>query len=72
MDFFTIVSGTCSIVGLLVSLFTASKVIKISKKYYCGNTVDYSEVINKDKGNIYHGSNVGRDQINERGSVEQK
>lgn len=72
MEVFTIVSGVCSIVGLLVSLFTASKVIKISKTYHCGNTDDHSEVINEGKGNIYHGSYVGRDQINERGSVEQK
>lgn len=70
MEIFNIVSGVCSIVGLLVSLFTAGKVIKISKTYYYGNTDDHSKVINKGDGNTYNGSYVGRDQINERRSAE--
>lgn len=72
MQIFNIISGICSIVGLLVSLFTAGKVIKISKTYHYGNTDDHSKVINKGDGNTYNGSYVGRDQINEIGSTEQK
>lgn len=72
MELFTIVSGICSIVGLLVSLFTASKVIKISNNYHYGNTDDHSKVINKGDGNTYNGSYVGRDQRNEIRSTEQK
>lgn len=64
MDLFNVISGVCSIVGLLVSLFTASKVIKISNTINCGNTNDGSKVINKGKGNTYNGSYVGRDSIN--------
>lgn len=72
MEVFNIISGVCSIVGLLVSLFTAGKVIKISKTYHCGNMDDHSKVINKGDGNTYHGSYVGRNQINGSGSTEQK
>lgn len=72
MDLFNVISGVCSIVGLLVSLFTASKVIKISKTINCGNTNDSSKVINKGKGNTYNGSYVGRDSINGTRSSEQK
>lgn len=72
MDLFNVISGVCSIVGLLVSLFTASKVIKISKTINCGNTNDSSKVINKGKGNTYNGSYMGRDSINGTRSSEQK
>lgn len=71
METFNIISGACSIAGLLVSLFTVSKVIKISKTINCGNTNDSSKVINKGKGNTYNGSYVGRD-LNGTGSSEQK
>lgn len=72
METFNIISGACSIAGLLVSLFTVSKVIKISKTINCGNTNDSSKVINKGKGNTYNGSYVGRDSINGTRSSEQK
>ena len=49
MDVFNIISGVCSIAGLLVSLFTASKVIKVS---------------NKIKETTINGSYAGRDSIN--------
>lgn len=58
---FNVVCGVCSIAGLLVSLFTASRVVKIS-----------SEVANKNKKSEFHGGYVGRDSINEAGSSEQK
>lgn len=71
MELFNIISGVCSIVGLLVSLFTVSKVIKISQNLNAGNRDDHSKVVNKDKDSTYHGSYVGRD-LNDAGSSEQK
>ncbi len=65
MELFNIISGVCSIVGLAVSLFTAGKIIKISQSINYGNKDDHSKVINKGKGNTYHGSYTGRDSINE-------
>lgn len=64
MEIFNIVCGVCSIVGLLVSLFTAGKVIKISRTYDCDNKNDHSKVINRGKRNTYNGSYAGRDSIN--------
>ena len=61
MDLFNTIAGVCSIVGLLVSLFTAGKVIKISSK-----------VVNKNTDSIFQGGYVGGDSINETGSGEQK
>ena len=72
MEIFNIVCGVCSIAGLLVSLFTASKVTKISKTYNFDNKNDHSKVINRGSGNTYNGSYVGRDSINGTGSSEQK
>lgn len=72
MDLFNIICGVCSIAGLLVALFTASKVTKISKTYNCDNKNDHSKVINKGSRNTYNGSYVGRDSINATGSSKQK
>lgn len=72
MDIFNVICGVCSIVGLAVSLFTASKVIKISQNINSGNMDDHSKVVNKGKGNTYHGSYTGRDYTNETGSGQQK
>ena len=47
MELFSIVSGTCSILSLLISLFVASKVLQIS------NTVKA-----QGKGNIAAGGGV--------------
>ena len=44
MELFNIICGVCSIIGLLVSLFTASTVVKMS--YNMGN------VATKDSGNV--------------------
>lgn len=49
MEVFNIISGACSVIGLLVSLFTAGTVVKISKNYHCGNQTDQSKVTNKMK-----------------------
>ena len=68
MDVFNIICGVCSIAGLLVSLFTASKVTKISKTYNSGNWDDHSRVINKGSRNTYNGSYAGRDSINGTGN----
>lgn len=72
MDIFNIICGVCSIVGLLVSLFTAGKVIKISQNLNVGNKDIHSKVVNKSKDNTYHGPYVGRDYTNETGSGQQK
>ncbi len=71
MDLFNIICGVCSIVGLAVSLFTASKVIKITKTVNCNNTDDYSNIINAGNKNTYNGPYAGRD-INETGSNKWK
>lgn len=72
MDIFNIICGVCSIMGLVVSLFTASKVVKITQNLKIGNKDDHSKVVNKCKGNSYHGSYAGRDNTNETGSGQQK
>lgn len=72
MEIFNIFCGACSIVGLLVSIFTAGKVIKISQTINSGNMNDRSRVINRGRGNIYNGSYAGRDALNGTGSSEQK
>lgn len=64
MDVFNIVCGVCSVLGMLVSLFTAGKVLKISQTINCGNKDDHSKVINRGSGNKYYGSYAGRDNIN--------
>lgn len=71
MDIFNVVCGVCSVVGLLVSVFTASKVIKITHTINSGNVYDHSNVINKGRGNTYNGSYAGRD-MNGTESSEQK
>ena len=72
MDVFNIISGVCSIVGQAVSLFTASKVVKITQNINSGNMDDHSKVINQGKGNTYNGSYAGRDYTNETRSGQQK
>lgn len=72
VDVFNIICGVCSIAGLLVSVFTASKVVKIMQTINCGNNDDHSKVVNKGSRNTYNGSYVGRDSINGTGSGEQK
>lgn len=71
MDLFNIICGVCSIAGLLVSIFTAGKVVKISQTVNNGNVDDHSNVVNKGKGNTYNGPSAGRD-LNGTGSGEQK
>lgn len=72
MELFEIICGVCSIAGLLVSVFTAGKVVKLSQTFHCGNRDDHSRVTNKGKGNTYHGPYAGRDSINERRNNEQE
>ncbi len=55
MDLFNIICGVCSIAGLLVSIFTAGKVIKISQTINCDNKDDRSKIITKiSKSKIGH------------------
>ncbi len=70
MDLFNIICGVCSIAGLLVSIFTAGKVVKISQTVNSGNVDDHSTVINENKKSTFHGSYAGRDSINGTGSSE--
>lgn len=72
MDLFNIICGVCSIAGLLVSIFTAGRVVKITRTINSGNGDDHSKVANKGKGNTYNGSYAGRDSINGTGSGKQK
>lgn len=72
MDLFNIICGVCSIVGLLVSLFTAGKVMKITQNLNIGNRDDHSKVINKNSKSTFCGSYVGRDSINGTGNSKQE
>ncbi len=72
MEIFNIISGVCSIAGLLVSIFTACKVVKIAQIINSGNVDDHSKVVNKGSGNTYNGSYVGRDSINGTGNSKQE
>ncbi len=72
MDLFNIICGVCSIAGLLVSIFTAGKVIKITRTISSGNVDEHSKVVNKSKRNTYNGSYAGRDSVNGIRSSEQK
>lgn len=46
--------------------------MKVSQNLNVGNRDDHSKVVNKGKGNTYHGSYAGRDFTNETGSGQQK
>ncbi len=72
MDLFNIICGICSIAGLLVSIFTAGKVVKIVQIINNRNVDDHSKVVNKGSRNTYNGSYVGRDSVNGTRSGEQK
>lgn len=72
MELFNIICGVCSIAGLLVSIFTASKVIKITQIFHYGNEDDRSRVINGGERNTYNGSYVGRDNISETRNNKQE
>lgn len=61
MDMFNIISGTCSVLGLLVSLFTAGKVIKVTQKLNCNERDDHSSTVTKTTNSTIHGVQVGRD-----------
>ena len=56
---FNIISGVCSIVGLLVSLFTASKVIKISHNLNIRNNSKKSTIKTVMRKSEVHGDVVG-------------
>ena len=64
MDLFNIICGVCSIAGLLVSIFTAGKVVKIAQTVNSGNSDDHSKTVNKVSKSTIQGSYVGRDSIN--------
>ncbi len=63
MELFNVICGVCSIIGLLVSLFTAGTVVKISKNYECGNVTDQSKVTNHLKGSTISGPYIGGSSI---------
>jgi len=68
MDLFNIICGVCSIVGLLVSIFTAGKVVRIAHTVNSGNVDDCSKTVNKVSKNEILGSYVGRDSVNGTGN----
>lgn len=72
MDLFNIICGVCSVAGLLVSIFTAGKVIKVTQTLNSGNQDNHSKVINKNKESAFHGPYVGRDSINGTGNDKQE
>lgn len=55
MNLFNIVSGICSIFGLLLTIFATSKVIKIEKQISCNTTISKNKM--KD-GNVILGGNI--------------
>lgn len=70
MELFNIISGVCSIAGLLVSIFTASKVVKINLN--CGNKDEHSPVFNENENSIFNAPYAGRDSINVGGNRKQE
>ncbi len=68
MDMFNIICGVCSIAGLIVSIFTAGKVVKIVQMVNSGNVDDHSKNGNKVSKSTIYGSYVGRDSINGTGN----
>ncbi len=58
MDIFNVICGVCSIAGLLVSVFTASRVIKISNTFNYKNDSGNSKI--KIKGSEVKDSVIGR------------
>lgn len=65
MEIFNIICGICSIVGLLVSVFTAGKVFKITQTINIGNVDDHSKNGSKVSKSTIYGDVVGGDIINE-------
>ncbi len=72
MDLFNIICGVCSVAGLLVSIFTAGKVIKVTQTLNSGNQDNHSKVINENKESTFQGPYVGRDSINGTGNGKQE
>ncbi len=68
MELFNIICGVCSIAGLLVSIFTAGKVIKITQTVNSGNVDDHSKSGTKISNSTVHGDVVGRDNISGTGN----
>ncbi len=71
MDMFNIISGTCSVLGLLVSLFTAGKVIKVTQKLNCNERDDHSKTVTKTSNSTINGVQVGRDLNDGAGNRKQ-
>lgn len=67
MDLFNIICGVSSIAGLLVSIFTASKVVKITQIMHSNNVNSEITEANILKDTTIHGSYTGRDRKNEHG-----
>lgn len=64
MELFNVICGVCSIAGLLVSIFTAGKVVKIAQTVNSGNADDHSKSRTKISKSSIRGDVVGRDRIN--------
>ena len=68
MELFNIICGVCSVAGLLVSIFTAGKVVKIAQTVNIGNADDHSKNGAKISKSTVCGNVVGRDNINGTGN----
>lgn len=56
MELFTIISGTCSIVGLFISIFVATKVYKLSIRIDNSNKNKMKHIVIGEGGTIVGGS----------------
>lgn len=68
MEVFNIICGVCSIAGLLVSVFTATKIIKISNNLNYGNSSNKTTIKTKVGKSKVEGAVVGG-IINERKDI---
>lgn len=71
MDMFNIISGTCSVLGLLVSVFKAGKLIKVTQKLNCNERDDHSKTVTKTTNRTINGIQVERDLNHGIGNSQQ-
>lgn len=59
MYMFNIICGVCSVLGLLVSLFTASQVINIKNNFNVANKKEKNKINNNNRNSTFYGSYTG-------------
>lgn len=70
MDKFNVICGVCSIAGLAVSLFTASKVVKISQTINCGNNSKKSTSKTAIHKSEVHGDVAGGEKMSKKITIK--